>query len=63
MGLSIRALPMAWVMRGSSRIFTPPTSAQRQSPLRMALIPSWIATRELEQAVSMATLGPVRFSR
>jgi hypothetical protein len=46
---------------GVTWIDTPPASAMSVSPLRRLWQAMWIATSELEQAVSSATAGPCRF--
>jgi hypothetical protein len=48
-------------LAGRNWIDTPPASAMSVSPLRRLWHAMWIATNELEQAVSIATAGPCRF--
>ena len=48
------------VVSGSSMALMPPTTDAATSPWTKALAARWAATRELEQAVSVDTQGPVR---
>ncbi|CFE50139.1 Uncharacterised protein [Mycobacterium tuberculosis] len=43
---------------GVINAFTPPATTTSASPLRSACTPWWMATSELEHAVSMVTDGP-----
>ncbi len=45
---------------GSAITVTPPTAASAHSPRRSACAARWIATSEVEQAVSRLTAGPSR---
>ncbi len=45
---------------GVNNAFTPPTMALEHSPRDNAFNAWWSATKELEQAVSMGSLGPVK---
>ncbi len=62
-GLNIPALVKAMWSLGVRITLTPPAIAASHSPLRIDMTARWIATRELEHAVSTGSLGPRRSSR
>ena len=57
-GLSTPSSEKATVAKGARSRFTPPATAAVASPARRARTASWIATRDDEHAVSIATDGP-----
>ena len=57
-GLSTPSSEKATVAKGLASRFTPPAMATVESPSRRDRTAWWIATKEAEQAVSMATEGP-----
>src|SRR5919199_4475166 len=51
-----------WPATGGTRTETPPARARSHSPEWRLWQARWVATREVEQKVWTARLGPVRFS-